>query len=376
MVVRCATGCSDSRSGPRSCRGRCDTRADAGPRLRPGRQGFSGFLHPETHEEYALARTERKTAPGYKGFVFHTDPSVTLEEDLVRRDLTINAMALDENGSLIDPYGGQRDIAARVLRHVSNAFAEDPVRILRLARFAARFEGFSVAPETMALMSSMVDAGEVDALVAERVWQELAKGLMERRPSRMLRILAHCGALARLLPGLPVEGPTLERLDAAASVDKPLTVRWAILVGGAGMLEDKARALSERVKAPGDCRDLAILLARERSALSSAASAGAAAVLALLERCDALRRPGRFAELLEAAGMMGMSVMSRLRACRRRWRRSGRSMPVPLRGRQAIADRFRHACRRPALRRWRIRGARLKLEKCCLGHVERAKCRW
>lgn len=271
----------------------------------PVGKDFPVFLHPETHEEYALARTERKTAPGYKGFVFHTDPSVTLEEDLVRRDLTINAMALDENGSLIDPYGGQRDIAARVLRHVSNAFAEDPVRILRLARFAARFEGFSVAPETMALMSSMVDAGEVNALVAERVWQELAKGLMERRPSRMLRILAHCGALARLLPGLPVEGPTLERLDAAASVDKPLTVRWAILVGGAGMLEDKARALSERVKAPGDCRDLAILLARERSALSSAASAGAAAVLALLERCDALRRPGRFAELLEAAGMMG-----------------------------------------------------------------------
>ena len=168
--------------------------------FRPVGKDFPVFLHPASHEEYALARTERKTAPGYAGFVFHTDPSVSLEEDLARRDLTINAMARDEAGSLMDPYGGQADLAARVFRHVSPAFAEDPVRILRLARFAARFADFRVAPETLVLMRRMVDDGEVDALVPERVWQELARGLMEARPSRMLRVLRDCGALARLLP--------------------------------------------------------------------------------------------------------------------------------------------------------------------------------
>ncbi|HEY9238617.1 MAG TPA: multifunctional CCA tRNA nucleotidyl transferase/2'3'-cyclic phosphodiesterase/2'nucleotidase/phosphatase, partial [Burkholderiaceae bacterium] len=161
---------------------------------------FPVFLHPQTKEEYALARTERKTAPGYRGFAFHAAPDVTLEQDLSRRDLTINAMARDADGRLVDPWGGRRDIEAKMLRHVSEAFAEDPVRILRLARFAARFPDFSVAPETLALAASMVAAGEVDALVPERVWQELARGLMETRPSRMVEVLRDCGALKVLLP--------------------------------------------------------------------------------------------------------------------------------------------------------------------------------
>src|ERR1700712_1591260 len=163
--------------------------------FRPVGKDFPVFLHPETQEEYALARTERKTAPGYHGFVFHTAPEVTLEQDLVRRDLTINAIARADDGSLVDPFNGQSDLAARIFRHVSPAFAEDPVRILRLARFAARFADFTVAPDTLALMRSMVDAGEVDALVPERVWQEVARGLMEAAPSRMLTVLRDCGAL-------------------------------------------------------------------------------------------------------------------------------------------------------------------------------------
>src|SRR5512146_1493727 len=167
---------------------------------RPVGRDFPVFLHPQTKEEHALARAERKSAAGYHGFVFHAAPDVSLEQDLARRDLTINAIAQADDGTLIDPFGGARDLAARVLRHVSDAFAEDPVRILRLARFAARFPDFTVAPETMALMRAMVDAGEVDALVAERVWQELARGLMEARPSRLLEVLRECGALARLLP--------------------------------------------------------------------------------------------------------------------------------------------------------------------------------
>src|SRR5436305_4678557 len=167
---------------------------------KPVGQDFPVFLHPHTREESALARTERKTAPGYHGFLFHADPSVTLEEDLARRDLTINAMAQEADGRIVDPFGGQADLRDKVLRHVSPAFAEDPVRILRLARFAARYADFRVAPETEALMRRMVDEGEVDALVPERVWQELSRGLMEARPSRMFEVLRGCGALARLLP--------------------------------------------------------------------------------------------------------------------------------------------------------------------------------
>ncbi len=167
---------------------------------RPVGKDFPVFLHPQTQEEVALARTERKTAPGYHGFTFHADPAVTLEEDLARRDLTINAMAQAEDGTLVDPFGGQRDLATRVLRHVSGAFVEDPERLLLLARLAARFTDFSIAPETQALLRQMVDDGEVDALVPERVWQELSRGLMQPRPSRMFEVLRDCGALARLLP--------------------------------------------------------------------------------------------------------------------------------------------------------------------------------
>ena len=211
----------------------------------PVGKDFPVFLHPDTHEEYALARTERKTAPGYHGFVFHAAPDVTLEEDLARRDLTINAMAEDADGRRVDPFGGERDLRDGVLRHVGPAFVEDPVRILRLARFAARFPGFSVAPETRDLMRRMVEAGEVDALVAERVWQELARGLMEERPSRMVEVLRDCGALARLLPELdrlwgvpqpPEHHPEVDTgvhlllvLDAAAALGAPLAARWACL---------------------------------------------------------------------------------------------------------------------------------------------------
>jgi tRNA nucleotidyltransferase (CCA-adding enzyme) len=172
--------------------------------FRPVGKDFPVFLHPATQEEYALARTERKTAPGYKGFVFHTSADVTLEQDLVRRDLTINAIARADDGTLTDPFGGRRDIEQRVFRHVSDAFAEDPVRILRVARFAARYSDFRVAPETNALMRRMTEQGEVDALVPERVWQELSRGLMEATPSRMLEVLRDCGALARILPELDV----------------------------------------------------------------------------------------------------------------------------------------------------------------------------
>ena len=212
--------------------------------LQVGRD-FPVFLHPQTREEHALARTERKTAAGYRGFEVHADPSVTLEDDLLRRDLTINAIAQDEAGALIDPHGGQRDLADKVLRHVSEAFVEDPVRILRLARFAARFDGFTVAIETMALMRRMVDSGEVDALVPERVWQELARGLMEATPSRMFIVLRACGALARLLPevdrlwGVPQRAdyhPEVDTgvhlmmvLDMSARLNTNLAVRFACL---------------------------------------------------------------------------------------------------------------------------------------------------
>jgi tRNA nucleotidyltransferase (CCA-adding enzyme) len=299
----------------------------------PVGKDFPVFLHPETKDEYALARTERKTAPGYHGFVFHADASVTLEQDLARRDLTINAMARGEDGALVDPYGGQRDIAARLLRHVSPAFAEDPVRILRLARFAARFADFTVAPETEALMRDMVAAGEVDALVPERVWQELSRGLMERRPSRMFEVLRGCGALAKLLPevdrlwGVPQPAehhPEVDTgvhlmlvLDTAARLDANLPVRYACLVHDLGKgttprdewprhIAHEARsvklghAVADRWRVPTACRELGEVVAREHGNVHRSGELGAAALVRLLERCDALRRPDRFAEALLA----------------------------------------------------------------------------
>ncbi|MGO4814513.1 multifunctional CCA addition/repair protein [Cupriavidus sp. 2MCAB6] len=306
---------------------------------KPVGKDFPVFLHPRTREEYALARTERKTAAGYKGFAFYCSPDVTLEDDLVRRDLTINAMAqaVDDGGALagpvIDPYGGQRDLAARQFRHVSDAFAEDPVRILRVARFAARFIDFTVAPETLVLMRRMVEAGEVDALVAERVWQELARGLMEARPSRMFEVLRECGALARLLPeldrlwGVPQRAdyhPEVDTgvhvmmvVDTAAAMGGSLAVRFAALVHdlGKGTTPDDVlprhlgheqrsvellEAVCKRLRVPTDCRDLAVVVAREHGNIHRSEAFGAAALTRLLERCDALRKPGRFAQALQA----------------------------------------------------------------------------
>jgi tRNA nucleotidyltransferase (CCA-adding enzyme) len=305
---------------------------------------FPVFLHPETREEHALARTERKTGPGYHGFEFHADPSVTLEDDLARRDLTINAIAEDESGALIDPHGGRRDLAAKVLRHVAPAFAEDPVRILRLARFAARFADFTVAAETEALMREMVANGEVDALVPERVWQEISRGLMEGKPSRMFEVLRSCGALARVLPevdrlfGVPQRAdyhPEVDTgvhlmmvLDMAARLGTSLAVRYACLGHDLGKGTTPAeilprhlrheersvalvRAMSERLRVDNACRALAVVVAREHGNIHRSGEFGAAAILRLLERCDALRRPDRFAEALlacecDARGRLGL----------------------------------------------------------------------
>jgi tRNA nucleotidyltransferase (CCA-adding enzyme) len=270
---------------------------------RPVGKDFPVFLHPRTHEEYALARTERKTAPGYHGFVFHTSPDVKLEDDLIRRDLTINAMARAEDGTIVDPYGGRQDLQDRVFRHVSAAFAEDPVRILRLARFAARFPAFRVAESTNALMRAMVNEGEVDALVAERVWQELSRGLMEQTPSRMFEVLRDCGALARILPELDADAADaaayvalMHAVDAAAARGVELPVRFAVLVHGLG----KAIAdLAGRLRVPTDCRDLAVMTAREQDQVGR--DLDPEGVVTLFERCDAFRKPERFAQMLLAA---------------------------------------------------------------------------
>ena len=311
----------------------------------PVGKDFPVFLHPQTREEYALARTERKTARGYKGFAIHTSPEVTLEEDLARRDLTINSIAVYDHSALgtgqnrqendlVDPYGGQRDLQARVLRHVTDAFREDPVRILRVARFAARFSDFRVAPETLQLMREMVQHGEADHLVAERVWQELARGLMEATPSRLFDVLIECGALKVLLPeldrlwGVPQRAdyhPEIDTgehvlmvLDHAAAADEPLAVRWACLLHDLGKGDTpahllphhygheaasarRAREVSERLKAPADCRDLAEMVAREHGILARAHELRAETIVKLIERCDGLRRPQRFLLMLQAA---------------------------------------------------------------------------
>jgi tRNA nucleotidyltransferase (CCA-adding enzyme) len=310
----------------------------------PVGRDFPVFLHPQTKEEHALARTERKTAAGYRGFEVHADPGVTLEDDLLRRDLTINAIAQAETGTLIDPHGGQRDLRAKVLRHVSPAFAEDPVRILRLARFAARFADFTVAPETLQLMRGMVEAGEVDALVPERVWQELSRGLMEAKPSRMFEVLRECGALQRLLPevdrlwGVPQRAdyhPEVDTgvhlmmvLDMAAHLNTNLVVRFACLghdlgkgttpadvlprhIGHEQRSVDLVRGVCDRLKVPVGCRELAEVVAREHGNVHRSGEFDAAAIHRLLDRCDAWRRPERFADALlacecDARGRLGM----------------------------------------------------------------------
>ena len=254
---------------------------------KPVGKDFPVFLHPVTHEEYALARTERKSGRGYKGFKVYASPEVTLEQDLRRRDLTINAIAKDdENSRLIDPFGGEADLKKGVLRHVSDAFAEDPVRILRVARFAARF-GFEVAPQTMKLMKGMVRSGEADYLVAERVWQEFAKGLMEAHPRRMFEVLKASGLQAKLLP----------ELKKAPALAGSLPVRFARLAWG--LSEAQAQALARRLRAPNEARDLALLAAKQGKAMLAARKPDA--LHDLLTRTDAFRRPERFAELLEVA---------------------------------------------------------------------------
>ena len=263
----------------------------------PVGRDFPVFLHPRTAEQYALARTERKTGPGYRGFAVHADPSVTLEEDLQRRDLTINAMALDEDGQLIDPYQGQKDLRERVLRHVGPAFVEDPVRILRLARFAARFADFSIAPETMELARNMVRSGEADALVPERVWQEIALGLMEEQPSRMIEVLAQTGLFERLAPELTVSPQLLAALNRAAQRGASLSARFAVLCS-ANASRLALQAWLERLRADSESLQLARLLFELREALGNAPSAAEQA--AVLERADALRRGVRFEQLLEA----------------------------------------------------------------------------
>jgi tRNA nucleotidyltransferase (CCA-adding enzyme) len=256
---------------------------------KPVGKDFPVFLHPQTHEEYALARTERKSGRGYKGFTVYAAPDVTLEDDLRRRDLTINAMAKAEDGSLIDPFNGKRDLENRALRHVSDAFSEDPVRILRVARFAARF-GFAVAQATMDLMRKMVESGETDYLVPERVWQEFSKGLMEERPGRMFEVLEACGLRERLLPELETQPEVMSG---------SLAVRFALLAWA--LAEDEVDTLCRRLKVPNEPRELALLVSRNRDRLQSANQAGAGDLLELLKRTDAFRRPERFAELLEVA---------------------------------------------------------------------------
>jgi tRNA nucleotidyltransferase (CCA-adding enzyme) len=321
---------------------------------------FPVFLHPQSKEEYALARTERKTAPGYHGFEMHAAPDVTLEQDLARRDITINSIALSaefirargqfgiknslsqsaeagfEPGwqqQVIDPFGGLQDIHDQLLRHTSPAFAEDPVRILRVARFAARYAGFSVAKPTMDVMRRMVAAGEVNALVAERVWQEIAKGLMEEKPSRMFQVLRQCGALEVLLPEVNrlwgVPQPTLHHpeidtgvhlmmvLDMAAQLRAPLAVRFACLmhdlgkgttpadilprhINHEGRSVDLLLPICERLRVPVECKELAVVVAKEHGNIHRSGELDAKAVLRLLERCDAIRKPQRFAQVLQA----------------------------------------------------------------------------
>ena len=306
--------------------------------FRPVGEDFPVFLHPETGEEYALARTERKSGHGYGGFVFHASPDVTLEQDLLRRDLTINAMAEDDEGRLIDPYGGQQDLQARLLRHVSPAFAEDPLRVLRVARFAARFAplGFTVAPETLTLMGQLSTSGELQALTAERVFKEFARALMERRPDVFIQVLRDCGALAQLLPEVdslfgvpqpPAHHPeidtgvhTLAVLEQCAQHEQPLPVRWACLlhdVGKALTPPDQwprhiahehrgivlIEAINQRFKAPRDCAELAVLVGQYHTHGHRALELKASTLLTLLQQFDVFRRPQRFEAFISACEM-------------------------------------------------------------------------
>jgi len=299
---------------------------------KPVGSDFPVFLHPDTREEYALARTERKHGRGYRGFEFFASPEVTLSDDLARRDLTINAMARDENGTLIDPYGGEADLHAGILRHVSPAFVEDPLRVLRVARFAARF-GFKVAPKTQQLMRKIVASGELETIAPERIWQELARGLTESHPSRMLIVLRACGALAQLLPeidrlfGVRIvlsprrqidAGIHLERaIDWAAAHELSLPARYAVLEHDFAVSRrradprarvGRAEALSAQLKVPLECRDAARLVERWQRDVDHLDQLTAASILDLLQSADALRRPERLSTLLAACEAIARSI--------------------------------------------------------------------
>ncbi|MBV6750939.1 multifunctional CCA addition/repair protein [Pseudomonas chlororaphis] len=306
--------------------------------FRPVGADFPVFLHPSSGEEYALARTERKSGRGYGGFIFHASPDVTLEEDLIRRDLTINAMAEDEHGNLTDPYHGQADLDARLLRHVSPAFAEDPLRVLRVARFAARYAdmGFKVVPETLALMRQLAESGELQALTPERSWKEISRALMEDQPQVFIQVLRDCGALAVLFPevdalfGVPqpeAHHPeidsgvhTLSVLEQAARHQQPLTVRWACLLHdlGKGLTPESEwpkhiahefkglkliKAVNERYKVPRDCQELALLVGEYHTHGHRALELKASTLLELLQSFDVYRRPQRFEEFIAACEM-------------------------------------------------------------------------
>ena len=258
--------------------------------LQVGRD-FPVFLHPETKEEYALARTERKVAAGYRGFEVHADPGVTLDEDLARRDLTINAIAQDGDGKLYDPFHGQADLQARILRHVSPAFSEDPVRVLRLARFAARFADFSVAADTMQLLQAMVQAGEVDATVPERVWRELVRALAAPAAWRFFEVLQQAGALAVLMPEFAWQADSLARLQRICAGTQVVAERWAAIL--ADLNPQAVQAINQRLAAPVAFRDLALLVARHTALIETADKASPEQLLALWQACDVARRPER-----------------------------------------------------------------------------------
>ncbi|POA53223.1 MULTISPECIES: multifunctional CCA addition/repair protein [unclassified Pseudomonas] len=306
--------------------------------FRPVGADFPVFLHPRTGEEYALARTERKSGHGYGGFTFHASPEVTLEEDLIRRDLTINAMAEDEQGKITDPYHGQKDLEDRILRHVSPAFAEDPLRVLRVARFAARYAelGFSVAPQTLDLMRQLSQSGELQALTAERSWKEISRALMEDQPQVFIQVLRECGALAVLMPEVdalfgvpqpPAHHPEVDTglhilsvLQQAALHRQPLSVRWACLLHdlGKGVTPEEQwprhigheqagleliKALNERFKAPRECQELALLVGQYHTHGHRARELKASTLLELLQHFDIFRRPQRFEEFIAACEM-------------------------------------------------------------------------
>ena len=305
---------------------------------RPVGADFPVFLHPQSGEEYALARTERKSGRGYGGFTFYASPEVTLEEDLIRRDLTVNAMAEDADGRIIDPYGGRNDLALRLLRHVSPAFAEDPLRVLRVARFAARYAplGFRVAEETLALMAEIAASGELAELTAERVWKEIARALMEPRPEVFLQVLRDCGALRALLPevdalfGVPQPALHHPEIDTGVHVqmvlrqcaehDQPLAVRWACLLHdlGKGLTEPAQwprhiaheqrglrliEAVNARSKAPRDCAELALLVGEYHTHAHRARELRAQTLAELFQHFDLYRRPKRFEQFVAASEM-------------------------------------------------------------------------